>query len=79
MKKKKIIKIVGWFALSTLIITLSVIGYAYYFTTYKFIPSKNVFTERVAYIDPATALGDPNFSACDEEHIYDYYNPERST
>ncbi|RMB58581.1 hypothetical protein EAX61_09785 [Dokdonia sinensis] len=79
MKKKKVIKIVGWFALSSLVITLSVIGYIYYFTKYKFIPSENVFTESVAYIDRATALGDPNFRACDEEHIYDYYNPQRAT
>ncbi len=79
MKKKKIIKIVGWSALSLLFIIICLVGYLYYWANYKYIPSENVFTKRVAYIDPATALGDPDFKACNEDAIADYYNPERAT
>ena len=42
-------------------------------------PSKNKFTERVAYINPKEALLSEGFEICNKNRIYDYYNPQIAT
>lgn len=41
-----------------------------------YIPTKNAFTADAHYIDPETALLSDGFSACNEDYILQYYNPE---
>lgn len=50
----------------------------HYFFHQKYVPSENVHTERIAYIDPETAMLSDGFETCGE-YIFDYYNPERPT
>lgn len=78
MNKKKILKILLWITGSILIILFSFFAYFYYSSKYKYLPSKNLFTERVAYINPETSLLSKDFETC-EDYIFDYYNPERAT
>ena len=69
--------------LITIVILLCMVaiffGYAYYYTTDKFVPnSSEIFTHRVAYINPEDALAKGDLEICDENRIFDYYNPERA-
>lgn len=50
----------------------------YYFFHQKYVPSQNVYKERIAYINPDEALISEGFETCGE-YIFDYYNPERPT
>jgi len=48
----------------------------HYFFYQKYVPSQNVYMERIAYINPDKALLSEDFDTC-HDYIYDYYNPER--
>ena len=73
MKKKNVFKIIAWIISSILVVIFSFFGYFYYLSNYKYLPSKNRFTERVAYINPEKSLLSEGFTTCDD-NIVDYYN-----
>ena len=75
---KRIFKISIWVILGIVGILLMFIGYVKYLSTNVYIPSKNKFTKRVAYINPKKALLSNGFETCNKM-IVDYYNPERAT
>lgn len=50
----------------------------YYLPSERYIPTKNQFINRVAYIDRDKALLSEGFETCGPM-IFDYYNPERAT
>lgn len=53
-------------------------GYNQYFFKQEFVPEQNVYTERIAYIDPESSMFSEGFETC-YDYIYDYYNPEKPT
>ena len=75
---KRIFKISIWVILGIVGILLMFIGYVKYLSTNVYIPSKNKFTKRVAYINTKKALLSNGFETCNKM-IVDYYNPERAT
>ncbi|CAM1345497.1 hypothetical protein [Tenacibaculum amylolyticum] len=74
MKNRKILKIV----LYSIGILLLFFARFFYLSNPKYVPSKNKFTERVAYIDSEKALLSEGFETC-STIMFDYYNPERAT
>ncbi|TYA52430.1 hypothetical protein [Formosa maritima] len=76
--RKKIIKFILYLTVFLTVILFGMYGYAYYVMNYKFMPSKNTYTKRVAYIDPDESLLSEGFETCND-YIFDYYNPERAT
>ena len=44
-----------------------------------YIVDGNKYTHKVGYIDPAKALLNHGFKVCDENKIYQYYNPKAAT
>ena len=79
MNKKKTFKIIAWIFGVLLIGVLGVYIYASYLLNYKFIPKENKFTHSAEYIDPEKSLLSEDFKVCNEEHIIQYYNPQRAT
>lgn len=79
MKRKIIIKtalyIIGGFA----VILLGLYAYANYKIKHKFIPDKNEFTHDADYINPIGALLNKDFIVCNEDNIFQYYNPQKAT
>ncbi|MFD0796083.1 hypothetical protein ACFQZJ_01315 [Maribacter chungangensis] len=53
--------------------------YMYTWYTYykRYVPSTNVYMQRVGYIDPDIAVFSEGFEPCGD-YIFDYYNPERA-
>jgi hypothetical protein len=77
--RRKLIILLFSILLGLLVIFALYESYNYYWANHKYVPSKDIFTERVAYIDRATALGPKDFKTCKEDAwILDYYNPERA-
>jgi len=66
----------AWISSVILIIILSLLGYFYFVPNYKYLPSKNKFTKRVAYIDPEKSLLSEGFQSCND-NIVDYYNSRK--
>lgn len=77
--KKKLLKFVAWFFAALLLIIVSFYIYFKYLTKYEHVPIKNKISHSADYIDPSKALLNDNFNVCDEDNIYQYYNPERAT
>lgn len=74
MKIKRVFKISIWLILGLVGILLLCIGYIKYLSTNVYVPSKNEFTKRVAYIDIDKAKNTKNFVICNDKRIVDYYN-----
>ncbi len=79
MGNNKWLKLGIFTALFIVLCIAGAIGYFYYLTTQKFVPKHHeVFTKRVAYIDPENAVAKADLKLCNENFIFDYYNPERA-
>ncbi|WP_423996860.1 hypothetical protein [Maribacter sp. IgM3_T14_3] len=71
---KKWVKITVIVLSSLLLIAAAGYGYLYYTYKIKYVPSKDLYKKRVAYIDTKKALFSENFKICDSTRIVDYYN-----
>lgn len=74
MKLKKILIVTLGIAF---VCFLCLTAYGYYLSKVKFVPSKNQFTKRVAYINIKEAKNTKDFKICDSSYIVDYYNYSR--
>jgi hypothetical protein len=75
---KRILKIIAVVLVSVLVLAIIAFFGLYTYYNNKITPSKDVFTERVAYIDPDNSLLSEGFETC-QDRIFDYYNPTRAT
>lgn len=74
---KKLNSFIGLVILITVLAFGGVMFYAY-MERNDFLPEENMYFRSAEYIDPEKALGDKNFSVCDEDFIIQYYNPDRA-
>lgn len=77
MGKGKLKKILLTIILSITVVLFSLYTYGYYIMNYKYMPSQNEFTKRVAYIDFKEAKLTEGFKICDSTYMVDYYNYSR--
>jgi len=79
MNLKKILKISGIILGSIILIIVALACWSYYMYVYSLVPEGEKFEHSADYIDPEKALLNDGFKVCNEQHIFQYYNPERAT
>jgi len=83
----RILKIVGWIALSALVICVALFAFSYYNYFGKFPEDRNKYSDYIGHIDQETALLNDVFTLCGEGAIYkthhgapkDAYNGGKNT
>lgn len=76
MRNKKWLRILGLVILGILLLAGGFVLYSWYTLHHRYFPETNRFTQAANYIDPEKAIDLGEFTVCDEDQIYDYYNSD---